>query len=258
VLGQFEDFIKEVDAREGKDAFDGRAKMRRRERANRDAFKRLLRDLVKDGKIYCLTKWMDVYPLVKREDCFVDMLGQEGSSPLDLFFDVVVDGDETYRRDKTAIKSAIKDAKPFVFGKGTTRKEFMAVLGDKLRRYEKHSADLVFDELMLDAEYFHEQELRRREKKDRREREDMEDDFKYLLKHLDPPLEADEKWKDVSLRVKDSKEYKGLSEEVRKDIWERLRSRLESKSGAKGDLKKESKRARDGDGRKRASMYVDS
>lgn len=253
MLGQYEDFIKGLDIREGKEGFDGRARTRRHARGNRDAFKRLLRDLVKDGKIYCLTKWMDIYPIVKREDCYVNMLGQEGSSPLDLFFDLVIEGDETYRRDKgkiaflislAGIKAAIKDA-GFGFSNRTTRKEFMAVLGDKLRRLEGHSADIVFDELMLDAEYFHEQDSRRREKKERREREDLKDDFKYLLKHLDPPLGA-ESWEDVGERVKGCKEYKVLSEDARKDVWERVRMRLVEKKAS--DEKKEAKRAREAEG----------
>jgi pre-mRNA-processing factor 40 len=74
----------------------------RRERQNRDRFSSLLHELKKKHKIKAGSKWSQVYPLLAKDDRYQAMLGQSGSTPLDLFWDVVEEeerGLRTVRND---------------------------------------------------------------------------------------------------------------------------------------------------------------
>lgn len=75
----------------------------RRERQNRDRFKDLLQELKSAGKIKAGTKWMDIHPLVEKDDRYTDILGQSGSSPLDLFWDVVEDEERALRTTRNDV-----------------------------------------------------------------------------------------------------------------------------------------------------------
>lgn len=52
-------------------------------------FQELLAELVRDGHIKARTKWKDVYRLFKEDERYLDILGNPGSNPLELFWDVV-------------------------------------------------------------------------------------------------------------------------------------------------------------------------
>lgn len=74
----------------------------RRERQNRDRFMSLLQELKKKDKIKAGSKWSQVYPLLAKDDRYQAMLGQPGSTPLDLFWDMVEEeerGLRTVRND---------------------------------------------------------------------------------------------------------------------------------------------------------------
>lgn len=61
----------------------------RRERKARDAFKALLTELRKDGKINAGTKWSHIAPLIENDERYTNMAGLAGSTPQELFWDVV-------------------------------------------------------------------------------------------------------------------------------------------------------------------------
>lgn len=58
-----------------------------KDRIARDRFKELLRS--PEIHLRANSRWQDVYPIIKNEPRFLNMLGTGGSSALDLFFDVV-------------------------------------------------------------------------------------------------------------------------------------------------------------------------
>ncbi|SCU99494.1 LADA_0H20120g1_1 [Lachancea dasiensis] len=57
------------------------------DRKARDRFKKLLAE--HNARIKCNTKWEDLYPVLKSDSRFKDIVGRNGSSPLDLFLDMV-------------------------------------------------------------------------------------------------------------------------------------------------------------------------
>lgn len=69
----------------------------RRERKRRDAFKELLRELHKDGKINAGSKWTNIFPLLENDPRYRDMAGQPGSTGQELFWDMVEDEERALR-----------------------------------------------------------------------------------------------------------------------------------------------------------------
>ena len=56
-----------------------------------------MQELVKDGIIIEGTKWKEIFPLFKDDERFLNMLGQPGSTPLELFWDVLEQLDTDFR-----------------------------------------------------------------------------------------------------------------------------------------------------------------
>jgi pre-mRNA-processing factor 40 len=99
VLKAFENHIKGLERTFNDTRQKQKALKARKERQNRDQYKELLSDLKSGGKIRVGTKWSDVYGLIEDDPRYVAMLGQGGSTPLDLFLDEV-DAEEEKLRGK--------------------------------------------------------------------------------------------------------------------------------------------------------------
>jgi pre-mRNA-processing factor 40 len=69
----------------------------RKERQNRDAYIGLLKELRAAGKLRTSTKWKDFRELLKDDPRYVAMLGQPGSTPLELFWDMIEDEERVLR-----------------------------------------------------------------------------------------------------------------------------------------------------------------
>jgi pre-mRNA-processing factor 40 len=97
ILKTFENHIKALE-RTFNDKRQKQKSLRMRlERQNRDAFKELLQDLKAGGKLKAGTKWVDIHELIEDDPRYVAMLGQSGSTPLELFFDEVEIEEERLR-----------------------------------------------------------------------------------------------------------------------------------------------------------------
>jgi pre-mRNA-processing factor 40 len=97
ILTAFENHIKSLE-RAFNDARQQQKNSRaRKERQNRDHFIALLNDLRSQGKIRAGTRWMDVLPEIEDDPRYVAMLGQSGSTPLDLFWDMVEEEERALR-----------------------------------------------------------------------------------------------------------------------------------------------------------------
>lgn len=69
----------------------------RRERHGREKFIEQLKELRSQGSIKAGSKWINIHPLIKDDPRYVAMLGQSGSTPLDLFWDMVEDEERSLR-----------------------------------------------------------------------------------------------------------------------------------------------------------------
>ena len=97
ILTAFENHIKSLE-RSFNDARQKQKQARaRKERQNRDRFGELLKELRDAGKIRAGTKWKDVHPLIELDSRYTAVLGQAGSTPLDLFWDIVEEEERNLR-----------------------------------------------------------------------------------------------------------------------------------------------------------------
>jgi pre-mRNA-processing factor 40 len=105
ILLAFEDFSR-VQEREFEEQLRrAQVDKARRERKAREAFRALLGELVQKGALRARRKWKQVYPEFADDARFQDLLGQPGSNPLELFWDVV-DGLDQRLDAKIAVVAA--------------------------------------------------------------------------------------------------------------------------------------------------------
>lgn len=97
ILTAFENHIKSLERTFNDARQQQKASKTRRERQSRDRFQQLLQELRADGKIKAGSKWMNVLPQIEQDPRYVAMLGQSGSTPLDLFWDMVEEEERALR-----------------------------------------------------------------------------------------------------------------------------------------------------------------
>lgn len=96
-LTAFENHIKSLE-REFNDARQQQKQAKaRKERHAREKFLELLNELRWQSKIKAGTKWMNIYPLIRKDPRCRGILGQSGSSPLDLFWDMLEEEERSLR-----------------------------------------------------------------------------------------------------------------------------------------------------------------
>lgn len=97
VLSSFEKHIRQLQ-RDHNDRVQAERRQKQRiERKNRDGFKQLLQELQKAGKLRAGTKWKEIHPLIQEDPRYIAILGQGGSSLLDLFWDALEDEENKFR-----------------------------------------------------------------------------------------------------------------------------------------------------------------
>ena len=68
----------------------------------------LLEKLRSEGNIRAGTKWMHIHPLIRDDPRYTNMLGQSGSTPLDLFWDKMEELDRDIRLKKNFVLDVIE------------------------------------------------------------------------------------------------------------------------------------------------------
>ena len=101
-----------------------------------------MQNLVHEGKMKARSKWKEVYPIFRDDDRYLNMLGNPGSNPLELFWDAVDALDQQLDRKIAIVEEVFKNydaqeeevvsdkAKPkgFFVGPETTEDEFNSVV----------------------------------------------------------------------------------------------------------------------------------
>lgn len=103
ILTAFQNHIKALERSFNETRQRQKNKKLRIERKNRDGFVDLLQDLRKAGTIKAGTKWKQILPLIENDERFKAICGQGGSTPLDLFWDVVEEEERALRGTRNDI-----------------------------------------------------------------------------------------------------------------------------------------------------------
>ncbi|EFP76573.2 uncharacterized protein PGTG_02034 [Puccinia graminis f. sp. tritici CRL 75-36-700-3] len=254
ILIVFEEEIKRAE----KETMELKAKQkdekRRSYRKTRAAYIKLLHELKLSGQIHADTMWKEIYPVLKDDERYQNMLGITGSSPLELFWDVI-DDLQLELEDKQKVVEDLLEERNKKVGETTEFDEFLTWLPNDM---EPHKLDRpmlkqIFHMLVDYAVRTAKEEKRRAEKRLRNQIEDL----RYALKKLSPPVKLDTPYEEALERFSHLSEFKSLEgqDEGRKEAFNRYMERLKEKASVedKRSRRKEEESYRS-DSRKKGSL----
>ncbi|KIW36960.1 hypothetical protein, variant 1 [Exophiala oligosperma] len=227
VLTAFENHIKSLERSFNDARQQQKSSKARRERQNRDRFIELLQSLRSQGKIKAGTKWMNILPSIEEDPRYVAMLGQAGSTPLDLFWDVLEEEERALRGRRNDVYDVLEDQRYEVTPK-TSFDEFLDIM-----HTDRRTASIDRDALELIFQRLHEKVTKRSEDEKHaagRHQRHAVDALRSRIKHLDPPVRIADTWETVKLRVEKTAEYQAVeSDDLRKSAYEKVIKRLKEK-----------------------------
>ncbi|KAF2088909.1 hypothetical protein K490DRAFT_38194 [Saccharata proteae CBS 121410] len=227
ILNAFENHIKSLE----RSFNDARQKQKnskaRQERKNREQFVNLLKELRNEGKIKAGTKWKQIHPLIENNPRYVSMLGQSGSTPLDLFWDMVEEEERALRGRRNEVLDVLDDQR-FEITQKTTYDEFLAVMQADRRtaNIDHDSLSLIFERLLEKVHKRNEEDKHQAERHQRR----AVDALRSRIKHLEPPVLVGDTWEQVRPRLEKFEEFRALdTDELRRSAFEKYVRRLREK-----------------------------
>ncbi|SMR45494.1 unnamed protein product [Zymoseptoria tritici ST99CH_3D1] len=218
-----------------------KAQRKRRVRKARDGYNQLLREKLNEGAIKAGSKWQDFYPLIKDDGRFDAYLGLPGSSPLELFWDVVEEEDRKLRSLRNDALDVLEDAR---FEMITTTK--LDEFTDLMRSHPKTSS-LKPDQLsMIYAKIM--EKIKEREEKDKHKAErtqrDLLDTLRSVMRKLEPPIHLDDTYEDVAVRLSGQRDFEAADDEVRRQAFSKTLRRLREKEEEREASRRERERER--------------
>uniref|UniRef100_A0A8B9LG91 Pre-mRNA-processing factor 40 homolog A n=1 Tax=Astyanax mexicanus TaxID=7994 RepID=A0A8B9LG91_ASTMX len=213
----FEEHIRALEKEEEEEKQKTLLRERRRQRKSRESFQKFLDELHDHGQLHSMSAWMEMYPTISADIRFASMLGQPGSTPLDLFKFYVEDLKARYHDEKRIIKDILKD-KGFLVEISTSFEDFGSVISSDKRAttLDAGNIKLAFNSLLEKAEA----REREREKEEARKMKRKEAAFKSMLKQATPPLEPEASWEGVRERFLKEAAFEDITlESERKRIF---------------------------------------
>ncbi|KAF1946124.1 U1 snRNP-associated protein Usp104 [Clathrospora elynae] len=255
VLNQFEKHIRQLQ-REHNDRVQGERRVKHRiERKNRDGFLDLLNELRKTGKLRAGTKWKDIHDAIQDDPRYSAMLGQGGSSPVDLFWDALEEEEAKFRTLRRYALDVLEQQR-FEVTTATPVEEFLSVMRTDPRtaNIDEQSMHSIYNYVLA--------KVKKREEDDRRDEETNEryavDKLRSVIKRLDPPVSLSDTWEVVRPRVEKTDEYRALkSDIIRESAFDKytLRLKEKEKESERRDRSRRDDRDRDRDRRDRDREY---
>lgn len=226
VLHTFEQHIKQLE-RHINDARQKEKKLKdRRDRQARDGFKALLQEKLAIGQIYAGSKWQDLVPQIENDERFLNLIGTEGSGPLDMFWDLVEDEERKIRSKRNDALDILDDQR-YEMTPDTSLDEFSTVMQKDQRasRWSHQEMKLVHNRLM--------EKILKRAEEDKalaeRSQKKAVDNLRSVIKHLEPPVNIDDSFESVKPRLESYKEYQILDDEARQIAFSKYIRRLQEK-----------------------------
>ncbi|XP_020294211.1 pre-mRNA-processing factor 40 homolog A isoform X1 [Pseudomyrmex gracilis] len=219
----FENHIRQLEKDEEEEKECEKKRRKRQERKNRDGFIYLLDELHEQGKLTSMSLWVELYPMLSADLRFSAMLGQSGSTPLDLFKFYVEDLKSRFHDEKKIIREILKD-KNFEVQVNTTFEEFATVVCEdrKSATLDAGNVKLTYNLLLEKAEA----REKERVKEEARKFKKLETGFKNLLKSLNVDYEMT--WEDVRPKIEEEPDFKAITlESERARIFKEYQHELE-------------------------------
>ncbi|XP_026293909.1 pre-mRNA-processing factor 40 homolog A isoform X2 [Frankliniella occidentalis] len=236
----FEDHIRELQKEEEEEKERDKRRLKRQHRKNRDAFITLLDELHEQGKLTSMSLWVELYPIISADLRFSAMLGQGGSSPLDLFKFYVEDLKSRFHDEKKIIKEILKE-KNFDVQVTTSFETFATVVCDDRRSatLDAGNVKLTYNALLEKAEAREQQ----RQKEEARKFRKLEAAFKQLIRSSD--ITYDTPWEEARLKLEGDKAFEAITlESERVRIYKEFQHENEEACGHHHIRPKKSKKAK--------------
>lgn len=221
---------------------------KRDDRKARDGFRQLLQEKLHTGALGAGTKWQDFVPQIEDDVRYITMIGSTGSSPLDLFWDVVED-EESKLRSKRNLALDILDHQNKVVTPETSVDELITWVkpDPHTARWSHQDYVLVHQRLVQKALQRAEDDKANAEARQRK----AEDKLRGVLKELEPPVRVDDTYEDIQPKIEDTREYKALDDEGRRNAFSRhirrLQDRVDERARRDRDRDRDRERDRDRD-----------
>ncbi|KAK3925785.1 Pre-mRNA-processing factor 40-like protein A [Frankliniella fusca] len=236
----FEDHIRELQKEEEEEKERDKRRLKRQHRKNRDAFITLLDELHEQGKLTSMSLWVELYPIISADLRFSAMLGQGGSSPLDLFKFYVEDLKSRFHDEKKIIKEILKE-KNFDVQVTTSFETFATVVCDDRRSatLDAGNVKLTYNALLEKAEAREQQ----RQKEEARKFRKLEAAFKQLIRSSE--ISYDTPWDEARLKLEGDKAFEAITlESERVRIYKEFQHENEEACGHHHIRPKKSKKAK--------------
>ncbi|KAK9898497.1 hypothetical protein P389DRAFT_193530 [Cystobasidium minutum MCA 4210] len=243
----YEENVKRMEQEADQKRAKEKTERQRQIRKNREAYVELLEELKSNGQIKAGTKWKDVFPLIKEDERFTNMLSNPGSTPLELFWDMVDDLDLKVEGDTRIIQNVMNER-----GVQATADDSFEAWDSKLNDDSRVTAIKEDDRKLVHQSLLHRLAQQAREERRRLERKlkIQIDDFRYALKDLEPPIEPGTSYEDALPRFQDMREYKALDDEAgRRSAYERYIKRQAEKKEEEKARKREASHLSDTESR---------
>merc|ERR1719397_2052636 len=214
---------------------------KRLQRKNRDAMNTVLDELHEQGRLTSMSLWCELYPVVSQDPRFHALLGQPGSTPLDLFKYYVEDLKARFSEEKKIIKEILKEKNYDVLS-ATSFEQFATIVCEDKRSstLDAGNVKLTYNSLLEKAES--------REKERQKEENKKLKKIELELRELFLDYKSDEKssWEDVRLHIMDKEAFLAVTEDqaikIFKDFQRDLSETCQHNHGKKKSKKSKKKK----------------
>ena len=148
ILQLFDDYIQTVDKNARAAFVKKQAEQRRKEILDRQNFRELLKKLKQEKKFDINSKWKDIYPIIQNDPVYTTMLGNNGSTPFELFWDEIMELEEKYRPDRRFIFDVVANSH-FDFNVETTLVDFSTYFERDFRKVDPEHVKIAYEEVSL-------------------------------------------------------------------------------------------------------------
>ncbi|CAI8606206.1 unnamed protein product [Vicia faba] len=235
----YQDYIRDLEKEEEEQKRIQKERIRRGERKNRDAFRKLLEEHIADGVLTAKTQWRDYCLKVKELPQYQAVASNtSGSTPRDLYEDVFEDLEKKYHEDKTLIKDTLKSGKITVVTTSVYEDFKSSVLEEAAcQTISVINLKLLYEELLERA--------KEKEEKEAKKRQRLADDFTNLLYSF-KDITTNSIWEDCKPLFEEAQEYRSIGDEsYSREIFEEYITYLKEKVKEKERKREEEKAKRE-------------
>ncbi|KAF2162355.1 hypothetical protein M409DRAFT_69240 [Zasmidium cellare ATCC 36951] len=226
VFNSFESHMKALE-RLANDTTQKEKRMGKRlERKARDAFKQLLSEKLKEGKIKAGSKWQDVRPLIAEDERYLGYLGRPGSDALNLFWDLVEDEERKLRSKRNDALDVLEERR-WEMTLDTSFDQFVEVMQShpKTSYLKDDEIGMIFDRLM--------DKIKKRNEANKadieRQKKDTIDVIRSAMKRVEPPISVEDTYEEVAQRLAGHRDFEAADEDMRKSAYDKYMRRLKER-----------------------------